>query len=294
MSVMSNNGLSNNGVNEGGAKCEALSPGRCPTAQQRGPGRQPATARRIRKKWSYQENRIVMECFFRSNPKVIGYRKRMHNLWKDMGMFQITEQRLLDQKAQIMKKKWLTDLELEEIKRLIEDAECGIPGTVINEERDEDAEREAEINIDEEDQNESETMRTRDFVVGRDQNELDETQKGILQQLNEIQGKERKRLPALRGVESKRLSDAVNTVDEVLSKVKVTDITEVNDQIYCGAALVTEMLGIKTCRNDKKEPFWKRRLENQLKVLNKDLSRVDMLIERRKVKKKHEDLLQKR
>ena len=137
-------------------------------------------------------------------------------------------------------------------------------------------------------------MRTRDFVVDRDQNELDETQKGILQQLNEIQGKERKRLPALRGVERKRLSDAVNTVDEVLRKVKVTDITEVNDLIYRGAALVTEMLGIKSCRNDKKEPFWKRRLENQLKVLNKDLSRVNMLIERRKVKKKHEDLLQKR
>ena len=68
-------------------------------------------------------------------------------------MFQITEQRLLDQKAQIMRKKWLTDLELEEIKRLIEDAECGIVGTVISEERDEYAEREAEINVDEEDRN---------------------------------------------------------------------------------------------------------------------------------------------
>ena len=86
ISVMSNNGLSNNGVNEGGTTCEALSPGRCPTAQQR----QPATARRIRKKWSYEENRIVMECFFRSNPKVFGYRKRMHDLWKDLGMFQIS------------------------------------------------------------------------------------------------------------------------------------------------------------------------------------------------------------
>ena len=176
MSVMSNNGLSNNGVNEAGTSSEGLLPGRCPTAQQRGPGRQPATARRIRKKWSYEENIIVMECFFRSNPKVIGYRKRMHNLWKDMGMFQITEQRLLDQKAQIMRKKWLTDLELEEIKRLIEDAECGIVGTVISEERDEYAEREAEINVDEEDRNVNETMRTRHFVVDRDQNELDEKQ----------------------------------------------------------------------------------------------------------------------
>eukprot|EP00112_Aurelia_sp_Birch-Aquarium-sp1_P001587 Seg1172.17 transcript_id=Seg1172.17/GoldUCD/mRNA.D3Y31 product="hypothetical protein" protein_id=Seg1172.17/GoldUCD/D3Y31 len=162
-----------------------------------------------------------MECFFRSNPKVIGSRKRMHNLWKDMGMFQMTEQRLLGQKAQIIKKKWLTDLELEEIKRLIEDAQCGITGTVISEERYEHAEREAEINVDDEDRIVNETIRTRDFVVDRDQNELDEKQKGILQQLNEIQERERKRLPALRGVERKRLSDAVNTVDEVLSKVKI-------------------------------------------------------------------------
>ena len=35
----------------------------------------------------------------------------MHNLWKEMGIFQITEQRLLDQKAQIMRKKWLTEEE---------------------------------------------------------------------------------------------------------------------------------------------------------------------------------------
>ena len=70
-----------------------------------------------------------------------------------MGMFQITEQRLLDQKAQILKKKWLTDIELEEIKRLIEDAEYMITRTVISEERDEHADRETEINADVEDQN---------------------------------------------------------------------------------------------------------------------------------------------
>ena len=80
----------------------------------------------------------------------------------------------------------------------------------------------------------------------------------------------------------------MNTVDEVLSKVKVTDITEVNDLIYCEAALVTEILGIKICRNDNKEPFWKRRLENQLKVLDKDLSRIVMLREKRTVKKMYD------
>ena len=37
---------------------------------------------RIRKKWR-QENRIVMECYYRSKPKINGYRQRMHAIWKD-------------------------------------------------------------------------------------------------------------------------------------------------------------------------------------------------------------------
>ena len=125
------------------------------------------------------------------------------------------------------------------LRGLIEDAESGIIGTVISEDRDEHTEREAESNVDEEDRNVNEAMRTRDFAVDRDQNKTEEKKKGILQQLNEIQGRERKRLPALKGVERRRLSHAMNTADEVLSRVNVTDITEVNDLIYCGAALVT-------------------------------------------------------
>ena len=73
-----------------------------------------------------------MGCFFRSNPDVSGYRNRMYNLWKDMEMLQIAEQRLLHQKAYILKKNWLTDIELEEIKRLIEDAEYGFTRPVIS------------------------------------------------------------------------------------------------------------------------------------------------------------------
>ena len=72
-----------------------------------------------------------MECFYKSNPKKIGYRKRMHNLWIEQGMFVITEQRLADQKSQIVKKKWLSELELEAIRRSIDDAEYGQVGNVI-------------------------------------------------------------------------------------------------------------------------------------------------------------------
>ena len=50
-----------------------------------------------------------------------GYRQQMHAIWRDKGMFNITEQRLINQQSQIWKNLWLTKLELEEIQRRIED-----------------------------------------------------------------------------------------------------------------------------------------------------------------------------
>ena len=43
--------------------------------QQHGPGRNPATARRTQRKWSHEENGAVMESFYKSSQKRIGYRK---------------------------------------------------------------------------------------------------------------------------------------------------------------------------------------------------------------------------
>ena len=80
---------------------------------------------------------------------------------------------------------------------MIDDVLFGNAGTVINENRDEQI-----------------------FNVSRDHTDLDEKKRAILQQLNETQGNERKRLSALRGVERKRLSDAANTIDGVFGKVK--------------------------------------------------------------------------
>ena len=40
-----------------------------------------------RKKWTSQENKIIMECYLLSEPKIRGYRKRMMSLWLQKGMF---------------------------------------------------------------------------------------------------------------------------------------------------------------------------------------------------------------
>ena len=49
----------------------------------------------------------------------------MHEIWRDNGMFDLTEQRVMDQRSQIRKKQWLANLELEQIQRRIEDEPHG-------------------------------------------------------------------------------------------------------------------------------------------------------------------------
>ena len=62
----------------------------------------------------------------------------------------------------------------------------------------------------------------------------------------------------------------VQKVNEVLGKIKSNDITMANDLIYAAAVVVTERLGVKMSKRDAaKEPWWKRRLEDQIKQLRK-------------------------
>ena len=68
-------------------------------------------------------------------------------------------------------------------------------------------------------------------------------------------------------------------VNAMLGKVQVKDITHVNDLMNGGAALVTEMVGMRRKQKEKKEPWWRRRLGEQVRQLNKDLSRINNLID---------------
>ena len=121
---MDNQIHSNNGVNETRTECESLSPGRCSMVQQHEPGRHQVTATMTRRrKWTQEDNRMVMKRYYESVPSKNGYRKRMLQLWLQMDKFFVAEQRLVDQANQIRKKKWLSDLELEEIKRMTEEGE---------------------------------------------------------------------------------------------------------------------------------------------------------------------------
>ena len=57
-----------------------------------------------------------MKFWIRSEPTKREQRQRMKKIWVEIGVFPVTEQRLANQARQIWTNKWLTDIEIEEIK----------------------------------------------------------------------------------------------------------------------------------------------------------------------------------
>ena len=115
---MSSNEIETNDVNGSRLAEQGPSSGRC--SRQGNIGRHHANPVISKKrKWTSQENKIVMECYLLSEPKIRGYRKRMMSLWQQKGMFWVSEQRLVDQANTIPRNSWMTKLEIEQLERMV-------------------------------------------------------------------------------------------------------------------------------------------------------------------------------
>ena len=135
----------------------------------------------------------------------------------------------MDQANQIQEKKWLSDIELEEIKRNIED----IPhGEAVNEQRVETEgmdEQEHEIlgNTDiSQNQDEGEVDRDERYFTGDEEGNtiqikegqiLSEEEERTVGRMRKILQEERQSLPSLRGVERMKLKTTVQEVDKVIT-----------------------------------------------------------------------------
>ena len=106
--------------------------------------------------------------------------------------------------------------------------------------------------------------------------------------------KEKQQLKSLRGILKAKVNCAVNKVNCMLKKIVIRNLTELNNTMYAAAAYVTELVGANKLPKTKKEPWWKRRLEGKLKELRRDLDFVNNLLEKRNIKKKHKDRLERR
>ena len=260
----------NNGVNGTGTPCEGPSPGRCSPAQQRGPGRHLATARM---KWNKEVNKVVMECFYRSKPfdeegkPIRGYRQRMFREWRDRGMFESTEQRVCDQARAIRKNGWLSELELEAIKRQIEDESQDD----LYEGQDVTVEAET-VEIDagagEEEINDAEDS------IGDIEGDMNEEHRMIVEQLKEIM-KEGRTCDGImfKKVDRKVLKVQTNRVNEAIKYIKSKSITETNNLIKAASVWVADQIGLKKAEHRKKnEPRWKRRIEGDIKRLKQEVN----------------------
>ena len=75
-------------------------------------------------------NKLVMEVY-RSKPfdeevkPIRGCRKRIFREWRERGKFESTERRVCEQAKAVRKNGWLSELELEAIKRQVEDESQG-------------------------------------------------------------------------------------------------------------------------------------------------------------------------
>ena len=105
---------------------------------------------------------------------------------------------------------------------------------------------------------------------------LDEEVDIVIEIAEVIERGRKEKLPTLRNVLKKKLLEETAKVDKVLSKFKTHSITKTNELFYAGAVVVTNRLGVKIDKvAGRKEPMWKRRLQNKIKELRKDLSQLE-------------------
>ena len=121
----------------------------------------------------------------------------------------------------------------------------------------------------------------RDIVIALEADKeignLEEEEVAITEEIAEVLERRQKyKLPAPRDIPKKKLLEETAKVHTVLCKFKTNSITRTNELFYAGAVVVTNRLGVKINKAaEGKEPMWRRRLQNKIKELRKDLGQLE-------------------
>ena len=192
--------------------------------------------------------------------------------WKTRGVFEITEQRLCDQARAIRKNGWLSGLELENIRRMID-----TENQIVNE----------SIQHAEENQTEKDMIRTIEgnVQIGNESNEIinyvaatveapDEEAQHIIAELNEILTSDRNADGiSFKKVDTKILKRTTAKVNRVIDLIETKNISHTNNPIKAASVWVADQLGLKKYKGEKKnDPWRKRRIEGGIKQLKKDIN----------------------
>ena len=105
------------------------------------------------------------------------------------------------------------------------------------------------------------------FVIKMSMQIMNEEMTILEKMCNVLLKEARERLPPLKGIEKHKLSEATRKVDEVMNKIEVGNIAELNDLLCAGTLVVTGILGVKNRKRTGMELWWKRRMEVQVKQI---------------------------
>ena len=183
-------------------------------------------------------------------------------------MFESTEQRVCNQANAVRKNGWLSELELEAIKRQIEYESQG----ELCREQDVTMEAntvETDVGTIEEEMNDAEDR------IGDTERDLSEEHWTIVEQLKEImvKGGTGKEWHMFKKADKKVLKVQTNRVNEAMKYLKSKSITEIKNLIRAASVWIAEGIGLKkTERRKKNEPRLKHRIEVDIKRLRQEVN----------------------
>ncbi len=187
-------------------------------------------------------------------------------------MFPTTEQRITDQARAIRKNGWLTDMEIEGIKR-----------RVLNEERQEceempERQDQDDVNNETDDTEEPCVNENSHMEQSEEYSELEDEEKGILNRIREIMLQEEyEEITSFKKVDRWQLNVITQRVNKLIKHIETKNITETNNLMRAISTFIAEKIGLKRGRreNQQKEPWWKRRIQRDINELRKHISIMD-------------------
>ena len=239
-----------------------------------------ATGTNARSKWSRADNKDLMICYYNSEPAKRGYMKRMLDLWlTKRPNSNLNEKQLVAQKANVIKKKLLSDLEIEELQNA---KERNQPDGLEKQ--------------DQEDQPNEPTLTESPAAMNEVQtDQLDEETANIKTRIEhtmeKIKENGRKNLPKLK-VAKPNQPEVLAKINKALEHIATPDISETNLLMYAAATETLQELGVKTRSGQPQIPAWKNRLQTKIKQTRREISQLSE-IERGKTIKDHKRLMKK-
>ena len=196
----------------------------------------------------------------------------------------------MNQIRMIKSKGWVTNTEIETIRRKIENE----GRDEVNEGKIQESDNIADINDENVDIKHADSANKEPIRII--ENDLSDSKRDRLFRLREaFEGDDFGKMEVnLKYGDKEKIKEEVIKMNKVLEHVKITGFTHCRNVIQAAMKIVGEEVGMKKSNaKKKKEPFWKRRILTDISRLRKDLSRIEAWFAGRwkKDKKKEKDWL---